>query len=186
MPLSLSISEEQYVGTRRNLEEFLPSFYSAREKTNKKIGKDFEAFLILQSKSQKESTQKWITTVTSFAEQRNDRNKLLARFCTNQRKNNEKIVASIDLVTKDFNSFRQSLFADGENTTRFAGIPELNSFLQVVQAPIDEIMLARQMAYHDMIVASQIENQVSKTGSKEEMTKELNSWNTLFSTYKGT
>ena len=57
-----------------------PSYYSSSQKNFIAIGEDFEGYLILQDKEQKQKGLTWIKTAEEFESQNEDHDELLATY----------------------------------------------------------------------------------------------------------
>lgn len=170
------------VANRKPLAE-KPSFYNSQTKEEQKISDDFEAYLILQEKSEKQKILQWIRRTIDIQIDTADRDKLLETYVGNRKKDAQLRLSELDVESQKFAAFREDLAASGDR--RFDSVIELNLLTSTLQKPIDQLVIQRDSAFHELNLIAILETRLSEELSDENTKKELDSWQTVLSAYDG-
>jgi len=162
-----------------------PYFYSAKQRFVSQITQDFEGFLILQAAEIKQKTLAWIKTANTLEEKNKARDELLAVYLDIRNTDAEERIAELDERTNEFNSFRENFITNGSDPSRFAAIEEVNLIVGSLQKPIDKIILQREQAFHETNLVALLTSRLDGEKTTADTIKELNSWQTVVSSYKG-
>ena len=184
MAINFSVDEIEKIDKQKK-PSGLPSYYSSDSKSRREIGRDFEGFLILQSTDQKQVLLKWLQQVNDIEQDNTDRDKLTDQYLDLRTTDATARIAELDLQLKGFDKFRSSLFGDGADPSRFAEIVELNTLIQAMQRPLEEITIQREIAFHERNLAKLINNRRTKAKSNKDTEKELKSWQSVVTAYPG-
>ena len=163
----------------------LPSYYSSKQRLTTKITTDFEGFLILQQADIKQKTLAWIKTANSLEEKNKARDDLLAVYLDIRLTDANDRIKELDERTNEFNSFREKFITNGSDPSRFATIEEVPLIVGSLQRPIDKIILQREQAFHETNLVALLKSRLDGEKTTADTVKELNSWQTVVSSYKG-
>lgn len=171
----------------------LPKYFSAAEAAilaNRNdayhpISRDFEAYLILQTDTQKQSELAWIKRATTILSNNEDRDALLTKYYENRNADASLRVQEIDTVLSSFDSYRVGLLAQGDDTTRFASVIEVSLMANSLQRPIDEIQIYREQAFHEQTLISILKQRLDVRKDTADTKEELKSWQSVITTYPG-
>lgn len=183
---NFSQEELELINQQRRDVESLPLYYSADNKRLTQISRDFESFLILQPTEQKQLTLKWVKEANSALEKNVDRDELLLRYA-GLRKDDAKLrIEELDEKLNTFDDFKESFLADSEENERWSAVPEVSLLQQSLQQPIDELLLLRDNSFHEFNFAVLVENRTNSDLVNKDTQREISSWQTVVSSYKGT
>lgn len=171
----------------------LPKYFSAAEAAilaNRNdayhpISRDFEAYLILQTDTQKQSELAWIKRATTILTNNEDRDALLTKYYANRSADSSLRVQEIDTVLSSFDSYRVGLLAQGTDTTRFASVIEVSLMANSLQRPIDEIQIYREQAFHEQTLIGILKQRLDVRKDTADTKEELKSWQSVITTYPG-
>ncbi len=193
---AFTTSEIDLISKQKKDQADLPQYYSAEiaktapaevkeEVAKQTISRDFEAYLILQSTEQKQKTLSWIKTVNTINQDNKDRDDLLERYLSLRDTDASARITEIDETLQEFESFRNGLFAAGDDGTKFAEVVELSLMARALQTPIDEMQIIRENAFHEKNVTALLKVRFDARKNTDDSQKELESWQTVVSEYEG-
>ena len=182
MPL-FSAAELDIIAKEKKKPEDRPSYYSASDKTFIQISESFEGYLILQPIDQKQKILSWVQKASKEKDKNIDRDALLQKFLNNRKNDAKTRVVELDKKLEDFNSFKSDLVDDGSGNSRYTNILEISLLSQSLQKPVDELMMMREQAAHEVNMVSFLTNRLIPDNSDTK--RELQSWQTVLAAYKG-
>jgi len=165
-----------------------PSYFSKAFQREEQIGESFESFLILQRGSQKQISMDWIDRALDIEVDNEDRDILMTTYLEVVNDDAITRVAELDERLENFGSFMTSLFQDESETggpSRFSDIPELNTFVQSLQKPLDKLTIQRDQAFHEQNMITNLQVRLEQEQTDENSRAELESWNNILATYEG-
>jgi hypothetical protein len=175
----LTTSQITYVQEHSLDEDALPTYYNADIKSEVAISRDFETFLILAPAGLKTAARSWIDKATTLNAQNQLRDSLLQLSYQQEAKNAGLRLAAYDSKLQNFETFREAFQTD----TMFAGVPEVQKFLNDVQSVIDELSTGRERAFFDQTAANVSMSYQTGVGITTDQMEELRSWSSVFSAY---
>ena len=193
---NFTTQETVLISEQQKLTANLPSYYSSDvaknvpqgskdELAKQKISRDFEAYLILQTTEQKQKTLTWIKSVTGITQDNKDRDNILERYLTLRDDDTKAVIAEIDDKLKQFEEFRNGLFASGEDGTKFAEVIEVSLMARSLQRPLDEMYITRESTFHEQNVVALLKIRFEDRKNTTDTQLELESWQTVVSAYRG-
>lgn len=183
MTIEFTAEEARLITENRKTFNERPNYYNSQNQTEQKITEDFEAYLILQKKADKQKTLQWIRRTIEITVDTADRDSLLAEYLTIRKEDASARQAELDEESKKFSEFREDISASGDR--RFDGLVELNLLTATLQKPIDQIVIQRDSAFHEQNLITILERKLKAEKSDDETKKELDSWQVVISAYDG-
>jgi hypothetical protein len=182
-----SNAELEIINKARLPKEARPSYYSSAQRDFVQIDENFEGYLILQDKEQKQKGLTWIKTAGDFEVQNKDHDELLAEYLTIRREDAEARMEDLDAKLNEYIEFQAGVLTDSEGTdpSRFATINEVNVMIRSLSRSIHRIKILREASFHEQTMVNLLEKSLESEETNEETQKELSSWQTVMSTYKG-
>lgn len=160
-----------------------PNFYNSQILKEQKISEDFESYLILQQKSEKQKTLQWIRRTIEIITDTTDRDSLLTEYLAVRKNDAVARKAELDEESQKFAEFRENLAKSGDR--RFDSLIELNLLTATLQKPIDQIVIQRDSAFHEQNLITILEQKLADEKSDENTKRELDSWQVVISAYDG-
>jgi hypothetical protein len=181
-----STSELESIKKQTKPDSKKPFYYSAQQRLPAQISNNFEGFLILQKTDIKQKALAWIKSANSIEEKNKERDDLLIEYSAIRKQDSEERLIELDQRTSDFNSFRSNFVtSDGSDPSRFANIPEVVLVLNSLQKPVDSIFIQREQAFHELNLIAVTDTKITIEKTTTDTLKELNSWQTVISAYRG-
>ena len=184
MSISWSTSELDLI-KKQTLGDMRPSYYSIVNKNLIQISEDFEGYLILQAAEDKQKVLTWMTDVTKINNDTKDQNELLNRFLTVRSDDADARITELDEKLNKYADMQANLITDGTDPSRYADIIEIDLMVKTISKPLDNLTIQREQAYHEQNMVTAITNAVKNEQVNDDTTKEITSWQTILSTYKG-
>jgi hypothetical protein len=199
MPVNFSRQENEIIANQRKPDSQLPRYLLIETRQTLPISRDMEGYLILQKASQKQKIQSWIKSLKQIQLKYADRDSLLQTYLESRSSDSEKKVNELDSVMGGFTEFRDSLFGEGDSAARFSEIADVSIMATALQRPLDQIVLSRDVAFHENVVATlqrlKLGNQFNKflntgalnflSGADQILQNELDSWQGVVASYSG-
>ena len=182
---SFTVDEIGIINDQKKLDQDLPTYYNASTKQESPISREFESYLILESKEHKQKTLSWIKDVEKIQFNKVDRDKLLDTYLTNCNENANTKIAELDEKLNNFDDFKSGLLGKEEDPLRYANVTELSLMSQSLQKPIDEMVFMRDKASHEINMVSLMQAKQKLTAYNSDTQKELQSWQSSVSAYDG-
>jgi len=170
---------------KQTLGDLRPSYYSITSKSYIQISSDFEGYLILQSADDKQKVLTWMTDVNKINNDKTDQNELLNRFMAVRSDDVAARITELDDKLDEYSNMQADLITDGKDPSRYGDIIELSLMVNTISRPIDNLNLQREQAFHEQNMIQVITDAVRSEQVNDDTTKELTSWQTIMSTYKG-
>jgi hypothetical protein len=177
-------AETKLINSYKKKTDELPTYYYAVTKVDTPISRDFESYLILESKEHKQKTLSWIGNVQSITKNTVDRDALAKTYLENRRTDAVTTFNEIDASIKNFNEYKKGLFNVGD-THNFAEVLEVSLLAQSLQRPLEEIVFARDRAFHEQIMTNIQISRIKRNAVTTDTQKELSSWQTVVNAYPG-
>lgn len=182
---NFSQEELEKIKVQRKPQDELPTYFSSENQQETPISRDFEAYLILQPQSLKQTTLSWIREVVDIQEENIDRDEILSRYLNTREEEADKVVEQLDEALGDFDQFKAGLLQVTDDPTRFAEIPEISLLAQSLQRPIQEMVFIRESAFHESNLSKLLRLRFTISETTENTERELQSWQTVISAYQG-
>ena len=169
MAIALTTNESRRVKAQRLADK--PTYYNAQSGQNSSISDDFEAFLILQSKTAKQEAVSWISQALATQDIDILRDLLLADAITSDQNDASASLQEVERELTRFDEFR-SRFTAG----KFAGVSEVQSLLSDLQLGLDRLVSQKDRLRH-LEVFDNVQNEILLSlGLTEAQIKETGSW----------
>ena len=183
--MAIEFTQEETDLITKNRKPFAerPNFFNSETLEQQKISEDFEAYLILQKKEDKQKTLQWIRRTIDITIDSADRDTLLAEYLATRKSDASNRQTELDDETQRFADYREALAADGDR--RFDTVVELNILTATLQKPIDQLVIQRDAAFHEQNFITILEQNLEAEKSDENTKRELDSWQTVISAYDG-
>lgn len=183
--MAIEFTDEESKLITENRKTFIerPNFYNSQNQEEQKITEDFEAYLILQKKADKQKTLQWIRRTIEITVDMADRDTLLTEYLTVRKEDASARQAELDEESKKFAEFREDLASSGDR--RFDASIELNLLTATLQKPIDQIVIQRDSAFHEQNLITILERKLEAEKSDDDTKRELDSWQIVISAYDG-
>lgn len=183
--MAIEFTSEELILIEKNRKPFVerPNFYNSQTGAEQKISEDFEAYLILQVKSDKQKILQWIRRTILIEIDAADRDSLLTTYLTNRKTDATLRLTELDEESQKFAAFRENLANDGDR--RFDAVVELNLLTATLQKPIDQIVIQRDSAFHEQNLITILEQRLAEELSNDDTKRELDSWQVVISAYDG-
>lgn len=178
-------TDEQKKINDQSLNELKPSYYYVPNRTFIQISEDMEGYLILQDQEEKQKILSWIKNLSSIETENQDRDTLLETFLGIRLQDTEDRIAELDTVLNQYAEMQTDLITDGDDSSRFATIMDLNLMLRSISSSVDMIMIQRDQAFHEKNLITALSDILAANKSDDDTQKELSSWQTVVSSYKG-
>lgn len=169
----------------QSLGDLRPSYYYLPNKTMMQISEDMEGYLILQDQEQKQKLLSWIKNVTKIETENKDRDTLLATYLDIRVEDTQARMDEMDEMLNNYAEMQAELITDGEDSSRFATIMDLNLMVRSISRPVEMITMQRDQAFHEQNVTNSLINLLEANKSDKDTERELSSWQTVISSYKG-
>ena len=186
--MSIFTTEEQELIEKQALTiETRPTYYSPSQRNFIPIPDEFEGYLILQGQEQKQKGLTWIKTAEDFEVQNKDHDELLAEYLTIRQEDAKAKMEDLDSKLNEYIEFQSGVLTDsaGSDPSRFSSINEVSVMIQSLSRSITRIKILRESAFHEQTMVNLLEKSLQAEESNEETQKELNSWQSVLSAYKG-
>jgi len=170
---------------QQTLGDLRPSYYYIPIQNTVQISEDMEGYLILQSQDEKQKVLSWIKNVTQIENETTDRDALLTTYLGVRQKDATNRVTEMDAVLNQYAEMQAELITDGNDSSRYATISDLNLMIISIGKPVDEINLQRDQAFHEQNLITTLQNLLNNQQSDTDTQKELTSWQTVISAYSG-
>ena len=180
---TLTDAQIQLIAEQSKSNADLPKYYSAAQRTSVPISREFESYLILQTQTHKQETLSWIQSVSAIQTSNVDRDTLLSTYTTNRLNDAKATIAELDVEIQDFNNFQKDLF-QGDNSN--ATVYELGLLAQSLMQPLDEMIYLQDRSFHEVNMVGFINLKQQTQANTTYTQQELQSWQTVISTYPGT
>jgi hypothetical protein len=184
MAISWSTEELEKI-KNQSLKNLRPSYYYLPNKNLMQISEDMEGYLILQDQEQKQKLLSWIKDVTKIETENKDRDALLATYLDIRLEDTQARMDEMDEVLNNYAEMQADLITDGDDPSRFATIMDLNLMTRSISRPVEMITMQRDQAFHEQNVTTALKNTLEVIKSDKDTEKELSSWQTVISAYKG-
>lgn len=169
----------------QSLGELKPYYYYLPNKNMIQISDDMEGYLILQDQEQKQKLLSWIKDVTKIEMDNEDRDILLATYLDIRLEDTAARIEELDTVLNQYADMQAELITDGDDSSRYATIMDLNLMVRSIGKPVESISIQRDQAFHEQNVTTALKNLLVSNKSDSDSQKELSSWQTVISSYKG-
>jgi hypothetical protein len=169
----------------QSLGELKPYYYYLPNKNFIQISEDMEGYLILQDQEQKQKLLSWIKDVTKIEMDNEDRDALLATYLDIRLEDAAARIEELDTVLNQYADMQAELITDGDDSSRYATIMDLNLMVRSIGKPVESISIQRDQAFHEQNVTTALKNLLDRNKSDSDSQKELSSWQTVISAYKG-
>jgi hypothetical protein len=179
MALVLTPDQQAIVQQEQLSEAALPDYYSASQQDYLPISRDFEAFLILSDNTLKTSALQWIQTSVQINKGHQLRDALTQLALTQELSNAQAQITEYTKQLQGFDAFRQNF----QTSQQFASIPEIQLFLNDLQAVIEELSVGNDRAFFDQTVTQVLQRYEDGVGISDAQVQELQSWTSVISTY---
>jgi hypothetical protein len=167
------------VNPQRKSADDLPEYYNATLKTDVPISRDFEAFLILSTNDLKTSALSWIEKAVDLNQTSKLRDALTALASQKESSNAGLKITAYNAKLQDFSDFRENFQSDDE----FSAVPEVQQFIQDLQAVIDELTVGLDRATFDQTAANVSQTLDDQVSISQDQVEELQSWTSVISAY---
>lgn len=184
MSINWSTSELEAI-KKQTLKDSKPSYYSLTNKNYIQISEDFEGYLILQGGDQKQKVLTWMSDVSKINNDTKDQNAILNRFLEIRYQDTSDRITELDEKLNKYSEMQTELITDGTDPSRYGSIIEINLMVKCISKSIDNINLQREQAFHEQNMVTAVQNAIQNEQVSDDTTKELTSWQTIMSTYKG-
>ena len=184
MGITWSTSELDMI-KKQTMSNLRPSYYSTTNKNYIQISEDFEGFLIIQAADNKQKLLKWMSDIGGITNDVKDQNKLLTAFIAVRDADANAQIVEIDNKLNDYAEMQATLLTDGTDPARYASIIELDLMLTSISKSVDNITIQRDQAFHELCVTKTVENKLNIEAVSDEAEKEMSSWQSIVSSYKG-
>jgi hypothetical protein len=94
-------------------------------------------------------------------------------------------ITELDEVLNQYADMQAELITDGDDSSRYATIGDLNIMLRSITKPVDVINIQRDQAFHEQNVTTALQNLLEANKSNTDTQKEISSWQSVISAYKG-
>jgi hypothetical protein len=169
----------------QTLKELRPSYYYVPNRNMVQITEDMEGYLILQDQEQKQKLLSWIKNVTKIETSNEKRDQLLATYLEIRQQDALDRITELDEVLNQYADMQAELITDGDDSSRYATIGDLNIMLRSITKPVDVINIQRDQAFHEQNVTTALQNLLEANKSNTDTQKEISSWQSVISAYKG-
>jgi hypothetical protein len=169
----------------QTLNELRPSYYYVPNRSMVQITEDMEGYLILQDQEQKQKLLSWIKNVTKIETSNEKRDQLLATYLEIRQQDALDRITELDEVLNQYADMQAELITDGDDSSRYATIGDLNIMLRSITKPVDVINIQRDQAFHEQNVTTALQNLLEANKSNTDTQKEISSWQSVISAYKG-
>jgi len=170
---------------KQTLGNLRPLYYAPANKRYLQISNDFEGYLILQSAEEKRKILTWISDITKINNDIEDQNTLLQRFMDVRSADADDRISELDEKLNNFSEMQAELVTDGNDVARYSSIIELDSMVRSISKPLDNLLIQREQAFHEKNIIAAVISNIKLEKITEDTKKELSSWQTVVSTYKG-
>lgn len=184
MSIAWSTTELEAI-KKQTLKELKPSYYSLKNKNYIQISEDFEGYLILQASDDKQKILTWMADVSKINNDTKSQNELLTRFLEIRSADADARIEELDEKLNKYDDMQSDLITDGNDPSRYGSIVELSLMVTSITNSVDNILIQREQAFHEKNVIATITDILTDDNVTEDTTKELTSWQTIMSTYKG-
>jgi len=184
MAITWSTSELEQI-KQQSLGDLKPSYYYLPNKNMIQISEDMEGYLILQYQEQKQKVLSWIKDITKIEIENKDRDALLTTYLETRLTDTGERITELDIVMNQYADMQSELITDGNDSSRYATIMDLNLMIRSLARPVDMINMQRDQAFHEQNVVTALKNILDNNKSDTDTEKELSSWQTVISSYKG-
>ena len=184
MSIAWSTTELEAI-KKQTLKELKPSYYSLKNKNYIQISEDFEGYLILQASDDKQKILTWMADVSKINNDTKSQNELLTRFLEVRSADADARIEELDEKLNKYDDMQSDLITDGNDPSRYGSIVELSLMVTSITNSVDNILIQREQAFHEKNVIATITDILTDDNVTEDTTKELTSWQTIMSTYKG-
>lgn len=184
MSITWSTSELDMI-KKQTLKDLRPSYYSVTNKNYIQISDDFEGYLILQAADDKQKLLTWIADISKINNDTKSQNELLARFLAVREEDANARIAELDEKLNKYSDMQATLITSGEDPARYAELIELSLMLKAITKSVDNILMQREQAFHELCVVKSVTNLLNVEKVSDEAEKEITSWQTIASTYRG-
>jgi hypothetical protein len=170
---------------KQTLGNLRPLYYSSSNRKYLQISDDFEGYLILQSAEEKRKILTWISDITKINNDTEDQNVLLQRFMDVRSADADDRISELDEKLDNFSELQADLITDGNDVARYSSIIELDAMVRSISKPLDNLLIQREQAFHEKNVIAAVTNTARQEKITDDTKKELSSWQTVISAYKG-
>lgn len=184
MTITWSTSELEKI-KKQSLKDNRPSYYYLPNKAFMQISEDMEGYLILQDQEQKQKLLAWIKEVSDIETENKDRDELLGTYLDIRLQDTQDRIDELDTVLNQYAEMQAELITDGNDSSRFATIMDLNLMTRSISRPVDMLNMQRDQAFHEQNVTNALKNTLELSKSDDDTEKEISSWQTVLSAYKG-
>lgn len=184
MAITWSADETEKI-KNQTLNELRPSYYYVPNRSMVQITEDMEGYLILQEQEQKQKLLSWIKNVTKIETSNEKRDQLLATYLDIRQQDTVDRITELDEVLNQYADMQAELITDGDDSSRYATIGDLNIMLRSITKPVDVINIQRDQAFHEQNVTTALQNRLEANKSNTDTQKEISSWQSVISAYKG-
>jgi hypothetical protein len=191
MAISFSPAEQDVINKQKLPDDSLPKYYNTNPLSPEtsqftRISRDFEAYLILQPSSQKQTVQGWIKAVKTFNVANTDRDIILAAYLNIRATDVALRLNQLDSSLSNFADFKASLTTgNGTDPSKYADILELDLLSKSLQRPIEETVVAREQAFHENNMVLLLSKKLAFTKADTSINTELTAWQAVMGTYAG-
>lgn len=185
MAVNFTTDELELIGKQEVTEEQRPVFFNAASQRLAQIGLDFEGYLILQTVEQKQKTLAWITEAEEIETSNKDRDELLSTFLDNREADADVRIAELESSLNNFSKFQSGLITDGQDSSRFAGIPEIPILVQSLSRMLEKILVQQEQSFHEKSLISILRNRLEREKTTDLTQRELSAWQNVIAFYEG-
>jgi len=162
-----------------------PQYYLLPNKLMVPISEDMEGFLILQTQEQKQKILSWIKKVTSIQTANKDRDALLDTYLQVRLQDTTDRISEMDTVLDGYSKMQNDIVTDGDDSSRYAGIIDLNLMIRSISRSVNMITMQRDQAFHEQNLTKLLQLLLTSNKIDDDTQKELSSWQNVLSTYSG-
>jgi len=170
---------------KQTLNDLRPSYYSITNRNLIQISSDFEGYLILQGADDKKKLLTWMSDVSKINVENKEQNEILTTFLGIRGQDADDRITELDIKLNKYADMQADLITDGNDPSRYGSIVELSLMIRAISKSLDSIAIQREQAFHEKNMVVLLSKIADNEKVDENTQKELTSWQTVASTYKG-
>jgi len=185
MAVNFTTDELEKIKEQAVPDEERPVYFSSANLRLNQIGIDFQGYLILQSVEQKQKTLAWITEAQEIETSNKDRDDLLATYLDNRQVDADARILELETALNNFSAFQSGLITDGDDSSRFADIPEVGRLIQSLGRMLSKILVQQEQSFHEKNLVNFLRTRLDGEKTTDLTQRELSTWQNVIAFYAG-